>query len=874
MEAKEAFERYCHSHGVTVSHYHADNGRFADNLFRQAVASKNQSLTFCGVNAHHQNGVAERCIQELQDHALTMLIHAHHRWPDAIDAHLWPYALRTANDIMNVTPRLKSQDIPLQKFSSSNVNTDLKNWYHFGCPVYVLQGEIQQGKAWNKWLSRSRVAIYLGRSPNHARSVALCLSLETGCVSPQFHFKVDPTFQTMWKASKSVMPKSKWQEKCHFRKPTPDQVNRVRQRNSSSQPRWQIPAEPSEGAQIPQQLGHPVPVHPSEGDEGDVPETSPTEPIYTRSGRESRPPQRLIEAFAAEIAQANNDHEPYEVLRDIHDDDANEQEHPMMAYAASSDPDVMYLHEAMQQPDREEFKKAMTKEVKDQEARNNWEVVRREHVPTTATILPAVWAMRRKRRINTQEVYKWKARLNIDGSKQTKGVNFWETYAPVASWLVIRLVLTIAILNGWETRQIDYVLAYPQATVETSDMYMKIPKGMEIPGAKKDEYVLHLLRNIYGQKQAGRVWNKHLVAALTHPDVGFKQSEHDECVFYNGKAMYVLYTDDSILTGPDPKELDDIIAKMKTKLDITVEGNVSDFLGVNIDQKSDGSIHMTQPHLIDRILKDLRLDHPDCSSKETPAKIGQLLKRGTNSEDFDGHFHYSSVIGKLNYLAQSTRPDIAYAVHQCARFSANPKKEHGMAVTWLGRYLKGTRDKGLIMKPEGGQDLICNVDADFAGNWDKDEALNDPDTARSRSGYVIKYANCPVIWASKLQTTIALSTTEAEYCAISKATRDVIPMMGLLKEMKEHSIVDNYAPPQIHCKIFEDNSGAIELATNDKWRPCTKHINVQYHHFRSYVNSGQLSVKAIESDEQEADILTKPVPVSPLKKHRFTMMGW
>ena len=159
-------------------------------------------------------------------------------------------------------------------------------------------------------------------------------------------------------------------------------------------------------------------------------------------------------------------------------------------------------------------------------------------------------------------------------------------------------------LHGWHTRQIDYVQACPQADIEV-DLYMEIPKGFEVQGSDPGEYVLKLHKNIYGQKQAGRVWNQHLVKRLK--SIGFKPSTSDECVFYKGNAIYALYTDDSILARPDPNELDCIIQEMKqANLDITVEGDLSDFLGVKISKKQDGTFHLTQPHLIESILKDLR----------------------------------------------------------------------------------------------------------------------------------------------------------------------------------------------------------------------------------------------------------------------------
>jgi hypothetical protein len=307
---------------------------------------------------------------------------------------------------------------------------------------------------------------------------------------------------------------------------------------------------------------------------------------------------------------------------------------------------------------------------------------------------------------------------------------------------------------------------------------------------------------------------------------------------------------------------------------MTVEGDIQDFLGVNIDRKPNGEIHLTQPHLIDSILRDLRLDKDDTKIKTTPAASSKLLSRHSNSEPFDGSFNYKSVIGKLNYLDKASRSDISYATHQCARFAADPKMEHGKAVRWLGRYLKATRDKGTIYRPVKGRDLEVYVDADFAGNWDPAEAATDRDTARSRYGYFITYAGCPILWKSQLATEIALSSTESEYAGLSYALRDAIPIMELLKEMKRHGFPIRTAKAQVHCKVFEDNSGALEIAKTHKFRPRTKHINVKMHHFRDYVARGEISIHPIDSKDQASDYLTKPVPEDTLVRLRRIMMGW
>jgi len=222
-------------------------------------------------------------------------------------------------------------------------------------------------------------------------------------------------------------------------------------------------------------------------------------------------------------------------------------------------------------------------------------------------------------------------------------------------------------------------MAYTQAPVKW-DMYMEIPKGFEVKG--DGDYVLQIHKNIYGQKQAGHVWNKHLVGKLK--SIGFCQCQLEECVFMHGKAIYILYTDDLILTGLDLKELDKIVKDMKKAgLKLTIEGDISDFLGINIQCHDDGTVHLMQPHLINSILKELGLQADSAKSKATPAALSKLLSRHNDAPPHnEGSFHYRCIIGKLNYLKKSTQPDISYVMHQCACFSVDPKQPHANAVKW------------------------------------------------------------------------------------------------------------------------------------------------------------------------------------------------
>jgi hypothetical protein len=180
----------------------------------------------------------------------------------------------------------------------------------------------------------------------------------------------------------------------------------------------------------------------------------------------------------------------------------------------------------------------------------------------------------------------------------------------------------------------------------------------------------------------------------------------------------------------------------------------------------------------------------------------------------------------------------------------------------------------MILNPQEKKSFDCYVDSDFCGLWNRALAMSDPSTSKSRSGYAITYAGCPIIWASKLQTQTALSTTEAEYVALSTALRELIPLMELVKEVRHHGIDVDYIPPVVHCKVFEDNSGAIEMARLPKIRPRTKHINNTYHHFREYVDRGEITILSIPTEDQPADLLTKPLPLEAFLKHRRFLLGW
>ena len=242
-------------------------------------------------------------------------------------------------------------------------------------------------------------------------------------------------------------------------------------------------------------------------------------------------------------------------------------------------------------------------------------------MPEGVKVLPSVWAMKRKRRISTGKVYKWKARLNLHGGKQEHGINYKETYAATLAWSIIHFMLTQAIIMGWKTRQIDLTLAYPQAEAECQ-LYMDIPKGFTVEGGNA-VHCLKNLKNIYGQRQAGRVWSLHLKRGLQ--GCGCTQSTVDKCVFYKEQVIFMVYVDDAILISPEDMLIDNSLYDLCKSFNLRDEGKIADYLGIKVVKLPKGVISLTQPHLIASILKDINFTG-NTKSKNIPVASTHLLQ--------------------------------------------------------------------------------------------------------------------------------------------------------------------------------------------------------------------------------------------------------
>ena len=531
--------------------------------------------------------------------------------------------------------------------------------------------------------------------------------------------------------------------------------------------------------------------------------------------------------------------------------------------------DTYTLSTARKQEDWNLFCDAMLKEIDDHTKRGHWEIRKRSSIGKVP-VIQSVWSFKRKRRPDGTLI-KHKARLCAHGGMQTHGENYWDTYSPVVKWMSIRTMLTIALIKKLHTRSIDFTLAFPQADVDV-EIYMAIPYGFKVVGGGNDRYVLELKKNLYGLKQAGKTWFEYLSTTLTQ-DLGFTQSAIDQCVFYREGVVFIVWVDDCLCFHKNPKDADLLMQELMGKFTLTEEGELGltamEYLGVQMTRTRNNKFVLNQPFLIDRIIQAAKME--GANPVKTPAEKGSLLFKDKDGAPRKTDWNYRSLVGMLSYLT-GTRPDILFAVHNCARFSTDPKLSHEKAIKRIVKYLIGTKDKGIILNPELSKGVECFVDAGFAGDYHKDRS-EDSENLLSRTGYVIRLWNCPIIAVSKMMTEITLSTTEAEYVALSHSMRDVIPFLDFITEVTNYYEL-NLDKPHVKCTLFEDNNGALELAKAPKYRPRTKHIALKYHHFRDHVKRGLVKIFPIDTKEQLADIFTKPLDQQTFEYLRNLLLGW
>jgi hypothetical protein len=528
-----------------------------------------------------------------------------------------------------------------------------------------------------------------------------------------------------------------------------------------------------------------------------------------------------------------------------------------------SDPDLLSYDEALVDVENlEGWIEAATKEIKALEDKATW-----VEVPVSdaaSRILPGTWVFKRKR-YPDGSIAKLKGRYCVRGDMQQPTGE--DVHAPVCAWSSVRIIFILALKLGWYTCTIDFANAFVQSSLK-SPVWIHLPRGFRstMPG----KTCLRLKKSLYGLSVAPKLWVDTAIEALL--ELGFKQSTFDKCVFFKANCMLALYIDDLLVAA----KTEGVAKKLHSDLkglgfELTIEGSLSAYLGIGFQRdQANGTIELTQTGLIQKIIDTTGL--ADSNPNWTPASP-LALGADPDGEPMTELWSYPSVIGMLLYLSTNTRPDIAFAVSQVARFTHNPKQSHATAVKTIVRYLKRTMDKGTIVRPDGTMNLTCHVDADFAGLYKREEDV-DPTSAKSRMGFIIKLGNCPVLWHSSLLQMICMSTTEAEYAALSKALKVLIPIRRFLEELIKTVDVPAEMTVSMHALVFEDNASCLMLATTHRLTNRTKYFHVGFHWFWDHVKRGIIEIRKCASKDQHADYLTKGLTRELFERNRRSVQGW
>jgi hypothetical protein len=521
--------------------------------------------------------------------------------------------------------------------------------------------------------------------------------------------------------------------------------------------------------------------------------------------------------------------------------------------------------QAMNGPFKQQYWEAAVKEVDTLMEMDAWEVVDR---PVDANVIDSIWAFKLKRYPDGLPK-KFKARFCARGDQQLEGIDFFETYAPVVQWTTVRLMLILEVLLDLTSKQGDVTAAFLHGELgDNEKVYVEMPLGFRQKGK-----VLKLKKTLYGLRQSPRAFWKYLTDAMVA--VGMEVSKLDPCLFIGDKVMAVAFVDDILFWAKEEAHINELGVKLREQgLLLEQEDDAAGYLGVKMTKTNDGHIEMTQTGLIDRVVEALGLDTKLSTSKWTPAEATPLT-RDQDGEPPQGSFSYSSVVGMLLYLSGHTRPDIAYAVNCCARYMFNPRLSHEKALKRIGRYLKATRDKGLILNPSGELRVDAYPDADFAGLYGH-EKTTDPACAKSRTGFLLTVSNCPMVWVSKLQTETALSTMEAEIIALAHCCRQLFPVIDIVAEVGKAVGLETKDLVSMHVSIHEDNAGALILAQMipPQFTPRSKYYAIKTVWFREEIVKRGIKLVKIETVEQLGDIFTKGLPRATFEYLRLKMMGW
>jgi hypothetical protein len=513
--------------------------------------------------------------------------------------------------------------------------------------------------------------------------------------------------------------------------------------------------------------------------------------------------------------------------------------------------DPKTLSQVCSHSDWPQWQQAMDREINTLEEAGTWTTVSR---PPGKNIISSKWVFRIKRKADGT-IEKYKARLVARGFTPKYGVDYFDTFSPVAQLASFRLILATAACKDWDIDTFDFNGAYLNGELSAEeDIYMQSPPGYDTEG----ESVKHLQKSLYGLKQAGHKWYNTLCRTLT--DLGFCVNDADPGVFYardnEHTTILAVHVDDCLITGSSPSIISDYKQKLNACYSLTDLRPIHWLLGIKIIcNRNMCIISLLQTSYVSVILSKFSLS--DAKPVATPITPGAVFVKTDTPSDATAAARmnkvpYCEAIGSLMYAAVATRPDITFAISTLSQFLENPGEIHWEAVKRVFCYLAGTKHHSLT---------YGNEHHDLLGYTDADGASQEHRHAISRLVFLIDGA--AVSWTSRKQEIIMLSTAEAEYIAATHAAKECIWLRHLIEPL--------FGTATTPTTLFCDNQAALRLATDNNYHTCTKHIDIRFHFIRQTISDNKIDIKYCPTEDMTTDILMKVLPKFKVAFHLLTL---
>ena len=507
--------------------------------------------------------------------------------------------------------------------------------------------------------------------------------------------------------------------------------------------------------------------------------------------------------------------------------------------------------------DQDAWKEAINKELNEMTKRGVWEVIDEQNVPNDRRCIKNKWIFKVKRNGT------FRARLVACGYSQVPGIDFTESFAPVLNDVSFRIMLTAKIVWDMTSTVVDIETAFLHGDLD-EEIYMDVPLGLSTGPNKK----LLLRKTIYGLVQSARKFYEKLIDVLKV--IGFEGSKSDPCLWtmwdsvVNHMLIVGIYVDDCLIIGKESSVSSLLEELKKHEFNLKIEKNVKEYLSCCIvETKEEGKLTMIQPHLLTRLTQRFGEEIKGMRKYLTPGTPRfKILKSTKDIEVLDSEHQtkYRSGVGMLLYLTKYSRPDISNIVRELSKCMDSASWGSYQELLRVIKFVDDTKSFGLKVKPRLNDDLEWNLkifcDSDWAG---------DPETRISVTGFVIYLLDVPVCWRSKSQKGVTLSSTEAEYVAISEAVKEVKFIYYLLS--------DFHIKVKLPIVIKTDNIGAMFMSENASTGVRTRHVDTRYHFVREFIEDGFIKVEFVRSVENDADIFTKNISHDLYVKHTANFLA-